>query len=121
MTHPGCPAAEASEHLDKETMGALAEGRLASYEREEAVARLLVCESCRELMALSLDTLVEKCHHGNRHYCGLCAAEKSPKCKHGNASFCGLCLAEKGDGRVRGAGSGVVLSSPDLTIEERLP
>lgn len=40
------------------------------------------------------------CKHGNRHYCGFCAAEKATKCKHGNPFFCGFCLAEKGEGGV---------------------
>ncbi len=35
-----------------------------------------------------------KCHHGNAHYCGHCAAEKAPKCHHGNAHYCGHCAKQ---------------------------
>jgi hypothetical protein len=34
---------------------------------------------------------VEKCQHGNMHYCGLCAADNSKKCIHGKPFYCGLC------------------------------
>lgn len=34
------------------------------------------------------------CAHGNRYFCGLCAADAAPKCPHGNPFFCGFCAAE---------------------------